>query len=402
MNWSADFFRAHRRALAEKVDGGLVVLTAHRLMQQQADMAYRFSQEADFWYMTGIDQPDWIVVYDGARDYTWLIEPTLSETERLFDGAADVTAIKDLSGANEIVGWGDFEKLLRTLTRKHSTVYTSLPPKGILADRVVENPARHQTEVVLRRIFGTVIDCHKDIAALRAIKSDLEIEAITRAVEITVKAFEKVRSSIDSYQYEYEVEAELGYQFQQARAKHAYEPIVAGAERACTLHYTANQQSLRKGAAVLIDAGAKLDQYCADITRTYIKGKPSRRYHQLHHALQQAHLDIIDLVQPHMPLADYIRQVDDIMKRTLVDVGLLKSHSDEGYRAYFPHAVSHGLGLDVHDSLGGSRTLAPGMVITVEPGIYVPDEKIGIRLEDNILVTVDGHRNLSAKLSTDY
>lgn len=402
MAWGSEFFQQHRKELAKKIGGGLLVAAANRHMQRRSDMAYQFSQNADFWYLSGVSEPDWFLVYDGARDHTWLVEPKLSDTEKLFDGAADSEKLRVSSGANEVVSVDDFEQLLRGLARKHSTVYTPQQPNNIAGEHVVHNPAQRELVKVLARIFNSVIDCRSELAGLRAIKSDDEINAIKHAVDITVGAFELVRERVDDMQYEYEVEAEFGYAFRKAGATHAYDPIVAGGGRACTLHYGANNQPIRKGTAVLIDAGAEINGYCADITRTYTRGKPTKRYSQLHDALGYAHKDIVSIIEPSMPIADYLKQVDEIMQKTLMSVGLLRSLDDDRYRSYFPHSISHGLGIDVHDSLGGKRTLEAGMVLTVEPGIYINAEKIGIRLEDDVLVTKAGHKNLSERLSTDY
>lgn len=402
MAWSDEYFRQNRKKLSQEISGGLLVVAANRQMQRRNDMTFPFSQDGNFWYLCGINHPDWILIYDGARDHSWIVQPELSDTEKVFEGVYDAETIIKASGADELVAANDFEQLLRSLSRKHSAVYTALQADGVLAERVVVNPAQKQLNTVLSRIFSSVIDCRKDIARLRAIKSEPELKAIGRAIDITVDGFRSIREQLDELQYEYEAEALLSLAFRKSGARHAYDPIVASAKNACTLHYTDNSQPIRKGSAVLIDAGAEFDGYCADITRTYVRGSATKRYQQLHAAMQLAHQQIIDLIEPHMPIADYLRQVDDIMQAMLVDVGLLRSPSDDRYRQYFPHAISHGLGVDVHDSLGGRRTLDPGMVLTVEPGVYIPEESIGIRLEDDIAVTKTGHLNLSGDLSTDY
>ena len=150
-----------------------------------------------------------------------------------------------------------------------------------------------------------------------------------------------------------------------------------------------------------MDVGATVDGYAADITRTYAKGTPTNRQREIHQAVEAAHHDIIKLLEPELPVEEYIRSVDARMKQALKDVGLLKDEGDnETYRKYFPHAISHGLGIDVHDSLGGARYFEPGMVLTVEPGIYIPEEGIGVRIEDDILITKTGYQNLSGKLAT--
>jgi Xaa-Pro aminopeptidase len=151
----------------------------------------------------------------------------------------------------------------------------------------------------------------------------------------------------------------------------------------------------------VIDIGARINGYAADVTRTYAI-KPSKRQQAVHAAVQNVHQRIIELLKPGLLVADYARTVDEIMKDALQTLGLLDRRDDETtYRKYFPHAVSHGLGVDVHDRLGSPRYFEPGMVITVEPGIYIPEEGIGVRIEDDILITETGHDNLTRKLSTD-
>lgn len=400
--WESAFFSRHRKQLTEALRGGLVVISAHSLMQRRSDMAYRFVQEANFWYLSGIEEPDWKMVYDGSREHMWLVRPQISQAQRLFDGElTDDQALK-ISGANQVIAAEEFENLLRRLSTTHAAVHTLTPAQDGLAPTVTVNPSMRQLGRVLERIFGSVIDCRQELVSLRAIKSAEEITAIKQAVDITCGAFEQARAQLDEVSYEYEVEAQLGSVIRSAGARHAYAPIVAAGVNACTLHYSQNQAPIRKGAPILIDVGAEHRGYCADITRTYVKGEPSKRYRQLHQVLDDARRQIINMITPNMPVAEYINYTDIIMKQALLEVGLINDPDDARYRQYFPHAVSHGLGIDVHDSLGGSRVLRPGMVITVEPGIYVPAEKIGIRLEDDIVITETGVDNLSQKLSTAW
>jgi Xaa-Pro aminopeptidase len=153
---------------------------------------------------------------------------------------------------------------------------------------------------------------------------------------------------------------------------------------------------------VLLDIGARSGGYAADITRTYAYGDPTKRQIEIHAAVQAAHHAIIKLITPNLAVEEYQREVDCIMIDALLSVGLMADRDDtDNYHKYFPHAISHGLGVDVHDSLGGPQFLQLGMVLTVEPGIYIPEEGIGVRIEDDILVTDSGNVNLSARLSTD-
>lgn len=152
---------------------------------------------------------------------------------------------------------------------------------------------------------------------------------------------------------------------------------------------------------MLLDIGARVGGYAADITRTYAIGKPTKRQAQVHAAVAEAQAQIIALIEPLIGIEEYHRQVDVIMKRALMSLGLIANEQDDKYRTYFPHAISHGLGIDVHDALGRPNHLREGTVLTVEPGIYIPEEGIGVRIEDDILVTAKGKRNLSAKLPVD-
>ena len=208
-----------------------------------------------------------------------------------------------------------------------------------------------------------------------------------------------MRTKLSTLKYEYEIEAILNAAFRKTGAHgHAYDPIVAAEKNACTLHYVQNNDKLPKNGLVLIDAGAKFSGYAADVTRTYAIGTPTARQSAVHHAVEKAHQEIISLVRPGLKISEYSERVDEIMKAALKSLNLLSAPED--YRRYFPHAISHGLGIDVHESLGGSETFKPGMIFTVEPGIYIPEESIGVRIEDDILVTDDGHRVLSEALPT--
>ena len=385
--------------LIEALDGGLVVVTAYAQQQLSGDMAAPFVQEASFWWLSRIEQPGWKLVIDGSRRKTTLIRPRLTKSQIVFDGGLDDSRALELSGAHDVIGADEFEAFLRQARRAHSMVYTIKP--NIEEYDFETNPAQHELCVVLERIFTTVQDCTPTLAQLRAIKTPFEIMSMKKAIKLTTTAFAEVRARLGDYSYEYEIEADITRCFRRHNAKHAYEPIVASGKNALTLHYTANRHKLAKNQFVLIDVGARADGYCADITRTYCIN-PTKRQRQVHEAVEHAHHAIISLIKPGLPVAEYLSQVDEIMKDAMIRLGLLKDRSDEVlYHTYFPHAVSHGLGVDVHDSLGAPRYLAEGMVLTVEPGIYIPEEGIGVRIEDDVLVTKTGYKNLSGSLSTN-
>jgi Xaa-Pro aminopeptidase len=388
---------SRRNTLIASLKGGLVVATAYDAVQLSGDMAAPFLQESGFYWLTSLDKPGWKVIIDGSRHHTTLVRPHRTDVEKVFDGDISDDVVKKLAQADEIISAQDFEARLRQLARKH-TVVSTLSPKHDY--HFVSNPASSSLEALLRRIFAHVDDCSAKVAELKAIKSDEELAVMRKSVALTRHAFEEIRHNLATYHHEYEIEADMTKMFRFKNAHHAYDPIVASGENAVTLHYIENNSRLHKTKPILIDVGARVGGYAADITRTYCVA-PSRRVREIHGAVEKAHHDIIALLGPNLVVSDYMQQVDAIMKRALTELGLLVDKSDhETYRKYFPHAISHGLGIDVHDSLGSPRYFRPGMVLTVEPGIYIPEEGIGVRIEDDILITETGYENLSRGLST--
>lgn len=399
----ASFFTENRQSLTKKLQGGVAVFAAYTQLQRSNDMAFKFEQESNFWWLTGIEFPNWWMIIDGTRGKSWLVAPKISEAHETFDGSLSASAAKEISGVDGILTDDEAQDILRDLSKKHSVVYVlGDQPHAEYFDFVL-NPAIKFIRDQASRLFTTVQDCRKELAALRAIKQPDEIAAMKAAIEVTIDGFELVKSKLARSNYEYEIEAEFNYYFRTHGASgHAYDPIVAGGKNACTLHYIANSEKLKKRQLVLLDIGARKGGYAADITRTYAFGEPTRRQIDVHAAVRSAQGEIISLIQPNLSVEQYQREADKIMASALVGLGLMTNMEDvENYHRYFPHAMSHGLGVDVHDSLGAPKYLQPGMVLTVEPGIYIPEEGIGVRVEDDILVTVAGNLNMSQRLSTD-
>jgi Xaa-Pro aminopeptidase len=397
-----NFFQSNQRRLFQVLGSGVCVVSAHVALQRTNDTSFIFEQEANFWYLTGIEVPNWWVIIDGKKNKSWLVAPDVDKMHQVFDGSLSWDEAKRISGVDEVLSRADADDLLRTLTKKNDVVYTLGTDSHAKHYDFFLNPAQRQMQTRLSKIFSDVHDCRLELAQLRATKQPHEIAAMKKAITLTVDTFVDVKRKLPSLLTEYEVEAEFSYNFgKNGGIDHAYDPIIASGKNACTLHYNSNKDRLEEGALLLIDIGARVDGYAADITRTYAFGTPTQRQRDVHAAVEQAHHDIIALLNPGLDVRMYHQSVDTIMKRELIGLGLMKSPSDEtAYRKYFPHAISHGLGIDVHDSLGGPDVFLPGMVLTVEPGIYIPEEAIGVRIEDDILITETGHENLSGHLST--
>lgn len=377
-------------------------MPAYSEMQRGNDAAFMFEQEASFWWLTGIEAPDWWLIIDGQRNKSWLVSPNISDTHAIFDGSLSAEMASGISGIEYVIGRDVAMRMLRDLAKKHSVVYSlDEPPHSECYDFAV-NPAIKNNWRMLQTIFNDVQDLRPTLDKLRAIKQPDEIKAIKKAIKLTVDAFELVKQKLPDFRFEYEVEAEFSYCFRRFGATgHAYDPIVAGGANACTLHYGANKAKLKSGSILLLDIGARVDGYAADISRSYAVGVQSSRHVEVHAAVEDAHRKIIKLLRPNLSFTNYYYLVDQIMKQALIGLGLIESGADESkYRKYFPHAIGHGLGVDVHDSLGHFLEFLPGMVLTVEPGIYIPEEGIGVRIEDDILITDKGHTNLSSALPT--
>ncbi len=389
--------RTHLQRFMDAIQGGLVVLTAFDEVQWSGDMAVPFVQESNFWWLTGIEKPGWKAIIDSRRRSLVLVRPDRSETQRLFDGDISDDEVIALNGAIEVISDTGLEAYLRRLARHHTVVQTVYDQRE---HGFVSNPAQRDLHSRLSRIFSSVQDCRSMLDELRAIKSEEEIAEIRKAITLTIGTFRTIRQQLESYRYEYEVEGDMTRAFRRANAQHAYQPIVASGSHAVTLHYISNGARLSKKQAVLVDVGARVGGYCADITRTYCIS-PTKRQRAVHAAVEKAEREIISKLGPDLLISEYAQFVDKTMKNALVGLGLLDdAKDDQSYRRYFTHAISHGLGVDVHDSLGKARCFRPGMVITVEPGIYIEEENIGVRIEDDILITTDGHENLSRALST--
>ncbi len=397
---NSHFFIHNRQALSEQLgSGALIVITAYREMQQAHDMAAPFIQEGNFWYLSGIEAPDWWLIVEGSGK-SFAVAPDIDSVKETFDGSLDSRRAKEISGVDRVISRDEAQAIIRASTRGHSIAYTVDQPKYIREHAGFHlNPAQHELRQLLERTYPSVKDCSRELAALRTIKQPEEIKMITQAAKITIDAFEAMKTELPRLSHEYQAEAKLTYEIRRIGASgHAYAPIVAGGAHACTLHYVENDAPLAKKSLLLFDVGAKYGGYCADISRTYAVGTVTKRARQVHDAVCEAQAEIIALMKPGLGFVEYQKQVDAIMSQALRKLSLdpAKLHD------YMPHAIGHGLGIDVHDTLAGYDSLQPGMVLTVEPGIYLPEEKLGVRIEDDIVITDKGHKNLSRRLDAGY
>lgn len=404
--FTSDFFAGNRARLRELFTGTApIVISANGLLQRGADSAYSFAQDANFWYLTGIDEPDVMLVMD--RDKEYLIVPKRDEHREAFDGAVDDHALTRRSGVTEIYdGEKGWEQLTGRLGKVKHVATLTPPPAYVDYFGLYTNPARAALVARLKSEHEDLelLDLTPHLIRMRMVKQAPELRALQAAIDTTAASLREATrpTKLAKYAYEYELEAAIGHGFRRRGASgHAFEPIVAGGARACTLHNVANGGPLTAGELVVIDVGAEVEHYAADITRTVSLGRPSRRQENVHAAVLEAQKFAISLLKPGVLLKDYQQEIEHFLGEKLRELGLIKSISHDAVREYCPHAVSHFLGLNVHDIGDYERPLEPGMVLTVEPGIYISQESIGVRIEDDVLITEQGCEVLSRKLPSD-
>lgn len=399
-HFSAEFFAANRQRLTSLFTGTApIILTANGNMQRNSDVTYPFRQDSNFWYLTGINEADVILVIDKGKEY--LILPPIDSVRAVFDGQPVADHLTSISGIDQVYsfeeGWRQLNKRLKK--SKHIATLAA-PPRYVEQQGFYTNPAKSQLIKKLKAINGDVklLDLQSHLSLMRVVKQPAELAALKQAIAITSKAIKSVQKR--SFGYEYQVEAALTGQFRRAGASgHGFSPIVAGGPRACVLHNIDNNAALKDGQLLVVDVGAEVENYSADITRTYMpKGVASKRQKDVYAAVVAVQDFALGLVKPGTYIKANEQLIENFMGEKLRELGLIKTISSQAVRQFFPHSTSHFLGLDVHDVGDYSQPLAPGMVITVEPGIYIAAEGLGIRIEDDVLVTRQGNKVLSHSL----
>lgn len=399
--FSSEFFAGNRRALQARVQQDVpIVVTANGLLQRGADSSYGFSQDANFWYLTGIDEPDITMVMDG--DEVFLIVPVRDMNRATFDGSIDEKRLAKRSGitrvVDEMAGW----KRLGASIEKHGKIATpAAAPNYLQQYGMYANPSRSRLIEQMQQYAEdlTIIDIRADLAHMRMYKQEPELLALQRAIDVTAETLNEVtaKPQLATYQHEYELEAAISHGFRSRGASgHSFEPIVAGGKNACVLHNVANNDALHSGDMIVCDVGAEVEHYAADVTRTVATKARTPRQKAVYDAVREVQAFGLELLKPGADLRTFEDKVAARMGKYLKALGLITRNDHESVRKYFPHATSHFLGLNVHDVGDYTRPLKPGVVLTCEPGIYIPEEGIGVRIEDDVLITEKSNRVLSA------
>jgi Xaa-Pro aminopeptidase len=417
-------FKQRRKRLAHLIKKKSIALIASAPASvRNRDVEFPYRQDSDFHYLTGFDEPDAVAVLaPGRKQGEYILFCREFDPEKaIWTGKhAGLEGARNAFGADEAFPIDELDKVLPGLLENRERVYFPVGHDPKLDRRVFAavNDVRARVRTGVRAPFEFVSIEHV-LHEQRLIKTPHEIQLMQKAAEISVLAHKRAMRACKPGKYEYEIEAELLHEFtRHGMRAPAYPCIVAGGQNACVLHYTENKDILKDGDLLLIDAGAEHENYAADITRTFpVNGTFTESQRSLYELVLEAQLDAIGRVRPGNRWNDPHDAAVHTLTKGLVKLGLLEGRvskliKDEAYKRFYMHRTGHWLGMDVHDVGeyrvdGEWRVLEPGMVLTVEPGLYIaPDchdvdpkwRGIGIRIEDDVLVTKDGCEILTAGL----
>jgi len=395
------FIENRRRLAAQIKPNSIAVFNSSDVMPKSADGVHPFSQQTDLFYLSGIDQEEsTLVLFPDAREEKHREVLFLRETSEqiaLWEGKKYTKDEAAAASGVKTVYWNSqFDSVFRPLVFQAERIYLN-SNEHLRAEAVVETRdtrfGKWCREAFPLHRYQRLAPIMHD---LRAVKSSIEVELIRQAGEISGRAFRRLLDFIRPGVWEYEIEAEIWHEFLRARSRGpAFQTIVASGADSCTLHYVKNDKQCKDGDLVLIDFGAEYANYAGDLTRTVpVNGRFTPRQRTVYDAVLRVQKAAIQMLRPGNTLEAYTAEVGRWMEAELIGLGLLDAEKVKGqpkdqplYKKYFPHGTSHHLGLDVHDYGDKFRPFEAGMVFTCEPGIYIREEGIGVRIENDILIT---------------
>jgi len=388
--------------------GSLALFVSNDILPTNADGAMGFRQNSDLFYLSGVDQEDTILmifpdVKDGKHKEVLFIKET-SELIAIWEGAklTKEQATK-ASGIEHIYWHHEFEKVFPSFVFQAENIYlnSNEHTRRYINTETAEMRFNKflQQKYPLHKFERSAPIMHK----IRSIKSGIEVELIQQACDITEKGFRRLLKFVKPGVWEHEIEAELIHEFIRNRSQgFAYGPIIASGASACVLHYVENNKQCKAGDVLLLDTAAEYANYASDLTRCLpVSGKFTKRQKNVYNAVLRVMKAATKMLKDGNTFEKYNKAVGDLMTEELLKLRLIKAGDVKkqnpawpAYKKYFMHGTSHFLGLDVHDVGFFNEPMRPGMVFTVEPGIYIPEENLGIRLENNILITSKGQMDL--------
>ncbi|HWB27861.1 MAG TPA: Xaa-Pro aminopeptidase [Chitinophagaceae bacterium] len=402
------FIENRKRFVKEMQPNSIAIFNSNDEVPSNGDALYRFQQNSDLYWLCGIEQEDTMVIlFPDAPDEKYkevlvLVRPV--ELKEKWDGrrlrAKEAT---EMCGIKTVIWLDSLDALLQTWIHLADTVYLNTNENDRKAALLQTRDYRYIQQFKERYPLHRVERSAKIMRKLRAIKTKYEVAVTQQAIDITEKAFRRLLQFIKPGVMEYEIEAELVHEFLRNRARgEAYGSIIASGDRARTLHYVFNNEECKDGELVLMDFGANYGGYAADLTRTVpVNGKFTKRQMEVYNACVALHDYAKSLLKPGINIVTYTEKVGEEATKQFLKIGLLKKQDvknedreNRAYRKYLYHGISHHLGVDVHDLGTKTEPIQPGMLFTVEPGIYIEEENMGVRVENNVWITKTGNIDL--------
>jgi Xaa-Pro aminopeptidase len=404
-----DLFTENRKRFTDRMEkNSIAIFNSNDELPSNGDALLKFKQNSDLFWLCGIEQEDsMLVLFPGNPDPKYrevlvLVRP--NELKEKWDGhRLRVAEAQAISGIQTIVWLDVLDGLLQPWIHLADTIYLNTNENDRKANLIAVRDYRYAESMQQRYPLHQYRRSARLMKELRAIKSPLEVEVMQKAIDITENTFRRLLQFIKPGVMEYEIEAEIFHSFLSQRSSGpAYGSIIASGDRARTLHYVENNQECKAGELLLMDFGAEYGNYCADLTRTVpVSGKFTRRQKTVYNACLHLHKYAASLLKPGISIVDYTEKVGEEATIIFQKIGLLRKSDiknedpeNRAYRKYLYHGISHHLGIDVHDLGTRTEPIKAGMVFTVEPGIYIEEEQLGIRIENNFWITRNGNKDL--------
>ena len=399
------FINNRKRFKKNLKENSLAVFNSNDIYNTGADSTLPFSQHRDIFHLSGVDQEESIlVIFPSCKNTSHKEILFLKETNEhiaVWEGEKlTKKRATEVSGISTIYWLNQFESIFRQLVIESENVYLNanehLRTKNEMETREDRFVKKFKSDFPNHSILRSAPIMHK----IRSIKDPLEIELMQKACDITEKGFRRILKFVKTGKMEYEIEAELMHEFLSNRSKgFAYSPIIASGSSACVLHYGENNKSCNEGDVILMDFGAEYANYSSDLTRCIpVNGKFTSRQKEVYNSVLRVKNDATKLLKPGVLLNEYHKIVGEIMEKELIKLQLISTQDVKNqdpnwpaYKKYFMHGTSHYIGLDTHDLGSWTNPIEENMVFTVEPGIYIPEEGLGIRLEDDVVVQKNGN-----------
>ncbi len=386
----------------------LALFVSNDFLPTNADGSFGFVQNSDLFYLTGVDQEDTVLmlfpdVKDGKHKEVLFIKET-SELIAIWEGAKlTKQQATEVSGIEHIYWFHEFDKVFKTFAFQAETFYLNSNEHTRRWIDMETAEMRFNKKIKIQFPLHQLMRSAPIMHRIRSVKHPIEIELMQQACNITEKGFRRLLHFVKPDVMEYEIEAELMHEFLRNRSRgFAYGPIIASGKNACVLHYVENNQPCKAGDVILLDVAAEYGNYASDMTRAIpVSGKFTARQRQVYDAVLRVMKGATNMLAIGNTFEKYNKAVGELMTEELLQLGLLKTEDVKNqkeawpaYKKYFMHGTSHFIGLDVHDVGFFAEPMAVGNAFTVEPGIYIPEENLGIRLENNIIITETGNMDL--------